>query len=123
MAQVLVLNEAEVRVLHDESALATAVAEAFRSISAGTASVPARVAAHSEEGLLGAMPGYVPGVGMGAKLVAYFRHNEARGVPSHQALVTLVDPETGTLLAILDGTFITASRTATAAAVAAKALA
>ena len=69
------------------------------------------------------MPGYVPELGLAAKLVTYFRDNESLGVPAHQALVTVHDPRTGTPLAVMDGTYLTAVRTATCAAVAAVALA
>ena len=44
-------------------------------------------------------------------------------MPSHQAVIGLFDPGDGRLLALMDGTCITAARTATTAAVAAKTLA
>ena len=119
----LMLTADEVRHLLDPDALADALRASFRSISDGSASVPPRVAAHTEQGLLGAMPGYVPGYGLGAKVVSYFRHNHERGLPGHQALVALFDPGDGRPLALMDGTHITATRTAMAAAVAAEALA
>jgi alanine dehydrogenase len=120
---VLVLDRDEVRGLLDASDLTDPLRAAFRSISDGSASVPPRAAAHTSFGMLGGMPGYVPGFGLGAKLVTYFRHNHERGVPGHQALIALFDPEDGQLLALMDGTHITAVRTATAAAVAAQILA
>src|SRR3954454_24841916 len=119
----LLLTADEVRDLLDPDELAEALRAAFRSISDGSASVPPRVAAHGPNGLLGSMPGYVPGVGFGAKVVTYFRDNHARGLPGHQALIALSDPEDGRPLALMDGTYITAVRTAAAAAVAATALA
>ena len=123
MAELLVLSQDEVRALLDRDALFDALRTAFRALSSGTASVPPRGAAVTEHGLLAAMPGYVPGQGLAAKLVAYFRENESLGVPAHQALVTVHDPRTGTPLAVMDGTHLTAVRTATSAAVAAVALA
>ncbi len=117
------LTQDDVRELLDPDELFDALRTAFRSLSDGTASVPPRGAALTEHGLLAAMPGHVPGVGLAAKLVAYFRDNEALGVPAHQALVTVHDPRTGTPLAVMDGTYLTAVRTATSAAVAAVALA
>jgi ornithine cyclodeaminase/alanine dehydrogenase-like protein (mu-crystallin family) len=69
------------------------------------------------------MPGFVPGLGLGAKLVSLFPENDAKGLPSHQALVAVFDDATGTLTALMDGTHITAIRTAMSAAVAARALA
>jgi ornithine cyclodeaminase/alanine dehydrogenase-like protein (mu-crystallin family) len=120
---VLVVTGAQVRELLSLDELAEALRTAFRAVSDGSASVPPRVAAHTTGGLLGTMPGYVPGLGLGAKLVTYFRGNHERGVPGHQALVALFDPDDGRPLALLDGTEITAVRTAMSAAVAARELA
>src|SRR5215203_2648078 len=123
MAEVLVLSEADVTRLLDLEALLAALADALRSFSAGRSSVPPRVAASAEGGILGAMPLHLPGVALGAKLVSVFPGNHQRGTPSHQALIALFDPADGTPLAVLDGTRITAARTGAAAAVAAGALA
>src|SRR5204862_456938 len=67
------------------------------------------------------MPGYLPSAGLGCKLVTLFPHNAAR--PTHPAAIMLFDPENGTPLALMDGTHITATRTAAAAALAARLLA
>jgi alanine dehydrogenase len=123
MAEVLVLSEAEVASLLDVEELLVALADAFRSLSAGHASVPPRVAAHAAAGLLGAMPVALPGVALGAKLVSVFPGNHQRGLRSHQALIALFDEDDGTPRALLDGTYITAIRTGAAAAVGADALA
>jgi alanine dehydrogenase len=120
---VLVLSEADVTGLLDVDELVAALADAFRALSAGQASVPPRVAARTEAGLLGAMPVYLPGVALGAKLVAVFPGNHGRGVPSHQALIALFDEADGTPVAVIDGTRVTALRTGAAAAVAAGTLA
>ena len=71
--------------------------------------------------LLGAMPAYLPSAGLGCKLVTLFPGNTDR--PSHQAAIVLFDPENGTPVALMDGTYITATRTAAAAALAARLLA
>ncbi len=114
----LVLSEAEVVSLLDVDELLVALADAFRSLSAGRASVPPRVAALAKDGLLGAMPVALPGVALGAKLVTVFPGNHQRGGRSHQALIALFDEDDGTPRALLDGTYITAIRTGAAAAVA-----
>ena len=124
MNRVLYLSRAEVEHLVDVDALLDALAGALVSFSAGTTSVPPRMAASvPDRGLLGAMAGYVPGVGLGAKLVSVFPQNDQRGLPSHQALIAIFDEKDGTPLALMDGTYITAIRTGGAAAVAARALA
>ena len=104
--------------LLDVDQLLDALERAFVEVSAGRASVPPRIAAFSEHGLLGAMPGYVDGV-LAAKLVTLFPGHE----PSHQALIAVFDAETGTPTAVMDGTHITAVRTGGGSAVATRALA
>jgi ornithine cyclodeaminase/alanine dehydrogenase-like protein (mu-crystallin family) len=118
----LVLTRTEVEELLDLDALLEALAEAHAELSAGAASLPPRVAAFAEaDGLLGAMPAHLPGAGLGCKLVTVFPHNADR--PSHQAVIALFDPATGTPVALMDGTYVTAARTAAAAALAARLLA
>jgi alanine dehydrogenase len=114
----LVLSQEEVARLLDVDKLLDALERAFVELSAGRASVPPRIAAFSEKGLLGAMPGYVDGV-LAAKLVTLFPDNE----PSHQALIAVFDAETGEPSAVMDGTHITAVRTGGGSAVSTRALA
>ena len=114
----LVLSQEEVERLLDVDQLLDALERAFVELSAGRASVPPRIAAFSERGLLGAMPGYVDGV-LAAKLVTLFPDHE----PSHQALIAVFDAEIGTPTAVMDGTHITAVRTGGGSAVATRALA
>ncbi|HYL08383.1 MAG TPA: ornithine cyclodeaminase family protein [Candidatus Udaeobacter sp.] len=124
MSELLYLNRRDVEQLLDIEAMFAALERAFVQISNGGVSVPPRTAAQAgTRGLLGVMPGYVEGVALEAKLVSVFPGNHAAGLDSHQALIALFDDQTGTPLAIMDGTYITAIRTGGAAAVAAKALA
>jgi ornithine cyclodeaminase/alanine dehydrogenase-like protein (mu-crystallin family) len=69
------------------------------------------------------MPGYLPGVGLETKLVSVFARNHDHGLPSHQALILIFDPDNGSPLALMDGTHITAVRTAGASALATRLLA
>ncbi|HVS84046.1 MAG TPA: hypothetical protein VHD91_00275 [Gaiellaceae bacterium] len=118
----LVLSRTDVEALLDLDRLLDALAGAHAELSAGDASLPPRVAAFSANGLLGAMPGYTPTAGMGAKLVSLFPGNTAP-LPTHQAAIVLFDAETGIATALMDGTYITAMRTAGAAALATRLLA
>jgi alanine dehydrogenase len=118
----LVLTRGEVEELLDLDALLESLAGAHAELSAGAASLPPRVAAFSAAGLLGAMPGYLPTAGLGAKLVSVFPAN-VPPLPSHQAAIVLFDPDTGLISAFMDGTHITAMRTAAAAALSARLLA
>src|SRR5262249_4032684 len=56
----------------------------------------------------------------GSKLVTVFPHNPERGLEMVQASYLLFDGGTGAPLALLDGTYITAIRTAATSAVATK---
>jgi alanine dehydrogenase len=118
----LVLTRADVEELLDLEELEEALARAHEELSNGEVSMPPRIAAWANEsGLLGAMPAYLPSAGLGCKLVTLFPGNTDR--PTHQAAIMLFDPETGTPVALMDGTYITEARTAGAAALAARLLA
>jgi ornithine cyclodeaminase len=118
----LVLSRRDVEELLDLDALLDALAAAHAELSAGQASLVPRVGAFAgEAGILGAMPAYVPSSGLGCKLVTLFPGNRDR--PTHQALIALFEAETGTPAALMDGTYITAMRTAAAAALATRLLA
>jgi alanine dehydrogenase len=118
----LVLTRTEVEELLDLGELREALARAHEELSDGQASLPPRIAALAgDAGLLGAMPGYLPSTGLGCKLVSLFPGNVDR--PTHQAAIVLFDPANGSPVALMDGTYITATRTAGAAALAADLLA
>ena len=118
----LVLSRHEVEELLDLDALLDALAAAHAELSAGKASLVPRMGAFAgETGILGAMPAYAPSSGLGCKLVTLFPGNRDR--PTHQAMIALFEPGTGTPAALMDGTYITAMRTAAAAALATRLLA
>jgi ornithine cyclodeaminase/alanine dehydrogenase-like protein (mu-crystallin family) len=118
----LVLSRSEVEELLDLDALLDELAAAHAELSAGKASLVPRVGAFAgDAGILGVMPAYVPSSGLGCKLVTLFPGNRDR--PTHQAMIALFEPGTGTPAALMDGTYITAMRTAAAAALATRLLA
>lgn len=122
----LVLSRSDVEELLDLRALIDALAVAMVDLSAGRASLPNRIAAAVEErdGLLAAMPAYAPGIGaLTAKLVSLFPRNAGTDLPTHQAVVLVFDPETGEPIALVDGTAITALRTAAGSALSVRLLA
>ncbi len=123
MGELLYLSRADVERLLDVDAMLDALAAALVILSSGKASVPPRTAVRLDGGLLGVMPGHVPGVALESKLVSVFPGNEEHGLPSHQALIALFDENTGAPQAVMDGTYITAIRTGGTAAVAARVLA
>lgn len=122
----LLISRAEVEALLDADALVDALATAMADLSAGRASVPPRVAAEVPErdGLVLAMPGHVPSVGaLAVKVVSLFPRNAGTPVATHQAVVVVCDPATGTPVAFMDGTALTERRTAAGSALATRLLA
>jgi ornithine cyclodeaminase/alanine dehydrogenase-like protein (mu-crystallin family) len=122
----LVLSREDVEELLDPDALIEAVASAMAELSAGRASMPARIAAMvpDRDALLAAMPAYLPSSGvLACKLVDVFPGNAVLGMDTHQAVIACFDPGNGRPLAVMDGAAITAQRTAAGSALATRLLA
>jgi len=110
-----VLSRRDVEALLDLDRLVNALAGAMADLSAGAASMPPRMAARvpQHQGMLAAMPAYLPSSQvLAAKLVTLFPNNAGLGLHTHQAVILAFDHATGTPLALMDGTYITAARTA-----------
>jgi alanine dehydrogenase len=122
--EVLVLNEREVRELLDLRELLDGLAGGFHALSAGEVDAPERneIAMPAESFLL-SMPGVRPGGPMTVKVVTVFERNYEAGLPSHLATIGLYDSGTGACVAFMDGTYVTAIRTAASAAVSTRLLA
>src|SRR5260370_28326972 len=122
--ELLYLSREAVERLLDVDAMLDALGKVLVAFSAGITTVPPRVGIRVPDlGLMGSMPGYVPGVALEVKLVSVFPGNHHHGLPSRQGLIALFDESNGAPLAIMDATYITAIRTGGTAAVAAGALA
>jgi alanine dehydrogenase len=119
----LVLSHREVEILLDLERLVEAVGSALAELSSGRASMPARIAADvTDRGLLAAMPTHLPSTGaLTVKLVSVFPGN--RELPTHQAVICCFDPVTGQPVALMDGGYVTAARTAAGSALATQLLA
>src|SRR5256885_4305085 len=121
---ILMLNETEVQRLLDPDALLDALAEGFKAQTSGLVDAPKRIGVSVPNiGFLIAMPAYQQGREVTVKLVSVFHDNKRFGIPSHQAIICLFDPQMGTPLSFMDGTYITALRTAGAAALSTRLLA
>jgi ornithine cyclodeaminase/alanine dehydrogenase-like protein (mu-crystallin family) len=122
----LFLNEEQVCQRLRMEDLIPAMEKALIDFSAGRVTQPVRsvikVEVAAATGFLGLMPALTPD-GLGLKAVTFYPSNAERGIPTHMATIFLVDPETGTPLAIMDGRLITEMRTAAVSAAATKLLA
>ncbi len=138
------LTESDVKAVLTMDDLIDAMGSALRRFSAKQVEQPVRsvIAVDGDAAFFGTMPAYVralrlarpepvegrarsgqAGAALGAKLVTVFGANAARGLHTHLASIVLLDPETGALLALLDGRYITEARTAAVSAVSSKLLA
>src|SRR5215470_17576716 len=122
--QPLFLNEEQVRHHLLMADLIPAMEKALIDFSAGRVTQPVRsiISVDPPGGFLGLMPALTPD-GLGLKAVTFYPSNAERGIPTHMATIFLVDPQTGTPLAIMDGRLITEMRTAAVSAAATKLLA
>jgi thiomorpholine-carboxylate dehydrogenase len=122
--QPLFLNEEQVRQHLRMAELIPAMEKALAEFSTGKVTQPVRSVINVDPpgGFLGLMPALTPD-GLGLKAVTFYPSNSERGIPTHMATIFLVDPQTGTPLAIMDGRLITEMRTAAVSAVATKLLA
>jgi thiomorpholine-carboxylate dehydrogenase len=122
--QPVFLNENQVREHLQMAELIPAMEKALIEFSAGKVSQPVRSVINVDPpgGFLGLMPALTPD-GLGLKAVTFYPSNVERGIPTHMATIFLVDPQTGTPLAIMDGRLITEMRTAAVSAAATKLLA
>ena len=118
------LNEEQVRQHLRMADLIPAMEKALIDFSAGKVTQPVRsvIKVDPPGGFLGLMPALTLD-GLGLKAVTFYPSNTQRGIPTHMATIFLVDPETGTPLAIMDGRLITEMRTAAVSAAATKLLA
>jgi alanine dehydrogenase len=102
----------------------SAVADGFAALSAGQATVPVRLSVPlRHDGVALTMPAALAGASCySVKVVSVAPQNALAGRPIVMATVLLGDAVTGELLAVIDGTALTALRTGAAGGVAARAL-
>ena len=94
----LLLSQEDVERLLDPAAMLEALSQGFAELSAGNVVAPGRTGVNTPDGFLGTMPGWLSDGPIGVKMVTAFHGNPARGLPGHQALICLFDPETGAAL-------------------------
>ena len=117
------LTEDHVKSLLPMNELITAMESAVARFSARDVMQPVRtvLTIGPTKAYFGLMPAYIEQPArLGAKLVTVFNENHTRGLPSHLATIVLLDPDTGALMALMDGRYITEARTAAVSAVSAR---
>jgi len=122
----ILLTEADVKALLPMDDLIPVMASALSDFSAKKVTQPLRtvLAVGEQHAFYGVMPAYILGTpALGTKLVTVFGGNAQRGLPTHLAMIVLLDPETGALLALMDGRYITEARTGAVSAVSVQQLA
>lgn len=119
----LYLDDAAVRRLLRPRDLLAGMRRVLMDLSAGRVIQPLRTVMEipAEQGFLFIKPALIEGA-LATKLITLVPGNAARGLPTLLATIVLMDPATGQPLAVMDGTWITALRTAAVSAVAADAL-
>lgn len=119
------LSEADVQASLTMPAVMATMESALAAFSAGQVVQPVRTAFElRERSFFGLMPAYDREQAiLGAKLVSVIPGNAERGLPTHLAAISLFDPETGELAAVMDGRLVTEMRTAAVSALSVKYLA
>jgi ornithine cyclodeaminase/alanine dehydrogenase len=121
----LILKKADVASVLDMKECMTAVEEAFAELSEGTAVLPLRTAITPPNGLSLYMPAYLKKMeALACKVVTVYKNNPVNfNLPTTIGKVLLQDPQTGDVICIMDGGYLTAVRTGAASGVATKFLA
>lgn len=122
----LVLSEKQVQSLIDVDELIPVLEQAHVQYSTGKAVMPVRLVVPLPQigGRITSMPGFLSDdKALAMKIITYFQENPKQNLPAILGTILLFSAETGKLIAIMDGSYITAIRTACASAMATKALA
>jgi ornithine cyclodeaminase len=120
------LDEAEVAARLAALDLPVLMRSVLAAFACGDAGNPPRAAFTTPAGTwFGAMPAWTGGQrgALGAKLVVAIPGNAARGLPTHRAVVVLLDPTTGEPSAWIEAEALTRARTAAVTVVATQTLA
>ncbi|MGW6492770.1 ornithine cyclodeaminase family protein [Streptomyces sp. NPDC055056] len=122
----LFLSRERVTALLDTDAAIASQRAAFTALGDGTAELPGKIMHPSrfdESVVFAYLARLSADTGAVAKIGSVNPANAAAGLPTVHAVVTVLDPDTGQVVAVLDGTAVTTLRTAAASAVAFDALA
>ena len=122
--KVMTLSEADVIRLLDLRSLLEGLADGFQAMARGEIQTPARPEVSVPgKGFLLSMPAWREGSPIMVKMVCVFEGNLELNLPNHIAMINLFDPDSGVPLCLMDGTYITAIRTAAAAVLSVRSIA
>ena len=122
----LLLSDADVKRLLPMREAIDAVERAFGEYAKGAVLMPPRSTMMLDRfgGSVSLMPSYLEETGaLATKIISIYPRNPERGLPTTAAWIAVNDPETGTLEALIDATYLTAVRTGAVTGVAARYLA
>ncbi len=121
----LLLSRNEVMQVLEMKDCMDVVEKAFAELANGTAVLPLRIPITPPDGLSLYMPAYLKELGaLACKIVTVYKNNPQKyNMPVIVGKVLLQDPNTGDVLCIMDGGYLTAVRTGAASGVATKYLA
>ena len=123
----LIANTADVAALLPMHECIEVMTDALKLLAGGDVLLPLRtmmLLPGDTGNLMGLMPSYLGGISsVGVKVIAAFPTNQGTEYDTHQGVVILFDTEYGLLRAIVDGTAVTAIRTAAVSGVATRLLA
>jgi ornithine cyclodeaminase/alanine dehydrogenase len=116
----LLLTRENVMSVLDMADCMDVVEKAFAELARGTAVLPLRINITPPDGLALYMPAYLKGMGaLACKVVTVYKKNPERfGIPTTIGKVLLQNPETGEVICVMDGGYLTAVRTGAASGVA-----
>ncbi|MEO7132491.1 MAG: ornithine cyclodeaminase family protein, partial [Dermatophilaceae bacterium] len=125
LTRLLTLSAQDVHLVLDEPTALESQRQAFRALGLGHAQQPARILMEGPDN--SSTFCYAARVDADSGAVCKFGSvmpgNVSRGLPSISAVIVVLDPETGSPAALVDGTSVTTIRTSAASAVAAENLA
>jgi ornithine cyclodeaminase/alanine dehydrogenase len=121
----LILTKEDVVKVLDMSDCMNAVEKAFAELANGTAVLPLRIGITPPDGLSLYMPAYLKEMrALACKVVTVYKNNpQKHNLPTTIGKVLLQNPETGEVICVMDGGYLTAVRTGAASGVATKYLA
>lgn len=112
LMQIRVLSSDVVRSAIDMPEAIEAMREAFGALAESRAEVPLRLALETRHGVNLFMPAHLTDPDrIAAKVVSVNPGNAGRGLPAIHAVILVLEPVTGRIRALMDGTWLTALRT------------